>query len=195
MTKDKGPLIIVSGPAGSGKSTVVGRLLAASARPLRAAVSATTRPARPRESDGKHYHFWGRERFLEALRRGEFLEHAEVHGNYYGTLRAEVERYREEGVGILLVIDVQGAEQVRRQYPEAVTVFLKAASPAVLEARLRGRGTESEEAIWLRLAAAAREEARSGEYQHVLVNADLDQTVAALRQIVESSFERGSHAG
>lgn len=195
MTKDQGPLIIVSGPSGVGKSTVIRRLCETCAWPLRASVSATTRPPRDGEEDGKHYHFWTRDRFERALREGAFLEHAEVHGNYYGTLRAEVEPYRERGTGVLLDIDVQGAEQVRRRCPEAVTVFLKAASPAVLEARLRGRRTESEEAIRRRLAAAAREEAHSGEYQHLLVNAGLDETVAALRQVVERCFERGSHAG
>jgi guanylate kinase len=186
MAKDKGPLIIVSGPSGCGKSTVVERLLESTSRLLRVAVSATTRAPRDGESNGKHYHFWTRERFEQALREGGFLEHEEVHGNYYGTLRSEVDRYREQGIGILLVIDVQGAEKIRKVCPDAVSVFLKSPSPAVLEERLRGRGTESEPAIQRRLAAARAEEARSGEYTYQLVNDKLDDTVAALRRIVES---------
>jgi guanylate kinase len=195
MTKERGPLIIVSGPSGCGKSTVVRRLLESTDRPLRVAVSATTREPRPGEIDGTHYHYWTRERFEEALGRGEFLEHAAVHGGYYGTLRSEVGRYRDEGVGVVLVIDVQGAAKVREQCPDAVTVFLQSPSAAVLEERLRGRGTESESAIQRRLAAARAEEARSGEYTHVLVNDRLDDTVAALRRIVESQFQGGEHAG
>jgi guanylate kinase len=191
----KGPLLIVSGPAGSGKSTAVERLLRATDRPLHVSVSATTRAPRAGEVDGKDYHFWTAERFAQALREGKFLEHAEVHGNQYGTLRDEVDRYREEGTGVILVIDVQGAALVRRQCPDAVSVFLKPPSAAVLEQRLRGRGTETEAAIGRRLEAAAREEARAGEYQYVLVNERLNETVAALRAIVEDHFERGSHAG
>ena len=195
MTQDKGPLIIVSGPAGSGKSTVVERLLRTTTLPLRVAVSATTRPPRAGEIDGKHYHFWAPERFARALAAGEFLEHAEVHGNSYGTLRSEVERYREQGTGVVLVIDVQGADQVRRQCPDAVSVFLMPPSPEVLERRLRGRGTESEEAVRRRLEGAKRELARSGEYDYQVVNDELDDAVARLRDIVARHFTRGNHAG
>jgi guanylate kinase len=190
-----GPLIIVSGPSGVGKSTVIRRLLEGSARPLRVSVSATTRPPRGREEDGKDYHFWTRERFEQALAEGAFLEYAQVHGNYYGTLRSEVEPYRARDVGVVLDIDVQGAEQVRRQCPDAVSVFLTTSSPAVLEQRLRGRGTETEAAIQRRLAAARGEEARSGEYQYRLVNDVLEEAVAGLRKIVDSQLEGGSHAG
>jgi guanylate kinase len=191
----QGPLIIVSGPSGAGKSTVIRRLLEASAGRLRLSVSATTRPPRGREEDGKDYHFWTRERFEQALAEGAFLEHAQVHGNYYGTLRSEVEPYRARGVGVVLDIDVQGAEQVRRHCPDAVSVFLSTSSPAVLERRLRGRGTETEAAIQRRLAAARAEEARSGEYQYRIVNDVLEEAVAGLRQIVDSQLEGGDHAG
>src|SRR5947208_1906839 len=105
----KGPLIILSGPSGSGKSTVVRRLLASPDPPLRLAVSATTRPPRAQEQDGKHYHFWTRERFQQGIEAGEFLEWAEVFANLYGTPRQEVEPWRERGVGVILEIDVQGA--------------------------------------------------------------------------------------
>src|SRR5215510_9512995 len=114
----KGPLIILSGPSGVGKSTVVGRLLAGGDPPLRLSVSATTRPRRPGEVDGVHYHFWTRERFAKELAAGAFLEHAEVHDQLYGTPRAEVDPYRERGMGVILDIDVQGAASIRRLYPD-----------------------------------------------------------------------------
>jgi guanylate kinase len=188
MTMTLGPLIIVSGPSGCGKSTVVERLLRSTTRPLRAAVSATTRGMREGEVEGTNYHFWTRERFERILKEGGFLEHAEVHGNYYGTLRSEVDRYRDQGIGVILVIDVQGAAKVRKECPEAVSVFLKSPSREVLEERLRGRGTESEADIRRRLAEAQREEARSGEYDYQVINDKLDDTVAELRRIVERSF-------
>src|SRR5262245_59649966 len=121
----KGPLVILSGPSGCGKSTVIGRLLDGSGLPLRLSVSATTRRPRPNEQDGVHYHFWSVERLQEELARDGFLEWARVHGNSYGTPRAEVAPFRERGWGVLLDIDVQGAAQVRSRCPDAVSVFLR----------------------------------------------------------------------
>src|SRR5947209_5390237 len=115
----RGPLVVLSGPTASGKTTVVDRLLATSplAPRLRRAVTATTRSPRPGEVDGVHYHFWTPQRFQEALAGGEMLEEAVVHGNHYGTPREEVEKFRDQGKGVILIIDVQGAAQVRRLYP------------------------------------------------------------------------------
>lgn len=186
----KGPLIILSGPSGSGKSTVLQRLLAPGDLPLHLSVSATTRRPRPGEVDGVHYHFWPRERFEAELRVGAFLEHAEVHGNYYGTLRREVEPVRERGQGVLLDIDVQGAAQVRQLCPDVFTVFLATPSPEVYEHRLRGRGTEGEESIRRRLETARRELERMGEYDAVVVNDDLGAAVARLRDLVLRRLER-----
>src|SRR5262245_3982086 len=118
----KGPFIILSGPSGSGKSTVICRLLACPDPPLRLSVSATTRPRRDYEQEGVHYHFWTRERFQQGIQAGEFLEWATVWDNYYGTPKAEVEAYRQRGVGVILDIDVQGAAQVRRTCPDAVAI-------------------------------------------------------------------------
>jgi guanylate kinase len=190
-----GPLIILSGPSGSGKSTVLDRLLAESDLPLHVSVSATTRLPRSGEVDGKHYHFWTRQRFEKAQRAGEFLEWAEVHGCLYGTLRSEVEPYRAQGRGVILDIDVQGAAVIRRLYPDSVSIFLRTSSLQTYEARLRQRGTEKEEAIQRRLAAARRELAHAGEYDYQIVNDDLATAVAEVERIVRRQFERGKHAG
>jgi guanylate kinase len=190
----KGPLIIVSGPSGSGKSTVIARVLqemAAAGKPLHLSVSATTRAPRKGEVKGVHYHFWTREEFAAALAAGEFLEHAEVHGARYGTLRREVDNHRERGVGVVLDIDVQGAGQVRKLYTDQVSVFLCASSLDTYEQRLRKRGTETEESIRRRLAGAQRELARAGEYDYRVINDDLDKAVAELRAIVERQFQKG----
>jgi guanylate kinase len=179
-----GPLFILSGPSGSGKTTVLQKLLHPGDLPLRLAVSATTRPLRPNEQDGVHYHFWTRERFEEAIRNAEVLEWAQVHGNYYGTLRQEVEPYRRQGIGVILAIDVQGAAQIRRQCPDAVSIFLQAPSFEEYERRLRHRQSETEESIQRRLATARRELEHVGEYQYVVVNDDLERAVAELRRLI-----------
>src|SRR5260370_21262405 len=165
----KGLLIILSGPSGSGKSTLLERLLAKADLPLQGYVSATTRLPRGGEIDGKHYYFWTPERFEEAKRAGEFLESAQVHGCQYGTLRSEVDPYRRQGISVILDIDVQGAAQIRRIYPDSISIFLRAGSLETYEARLRRRGTENEESIRRRLAGAAQALDRAGQggYQGV----------------------------
>jgi guanylate kinase len=191
------PLIILSGPSGSGKTTVIRRLLTELERdryPMHLSVSATTRPRRKGEQDAVDYYFWTRERFEAELAGGAFLEHAQVHGNYYGTLRREVEPFLQKGIGVLLDIDVQGAAQVRPQFPEHVSVFMRAPSAAAYEERLRGRGTEDEAALQRRLRRAQQELARAGEYTEQLVNDNLDAAVAALGAIVRRQWERCTHA-
>jgi guanylate kinase len=158
--------------------------------PARLSVSATTRPPRPAETDGVDYHFWTRERFEQGIAADAFLEWAQVHGNYYGTLRQEVEPYRQKGIAVLLDIDVQGAAQVRARCPDSYSVFLQAPSLEVLERRLRGRGTETEEAIERRLATARRELEHIGEYDRVVVNDDLERAVREMRQVVEEQLQR-----
>jgi guanylate kinase len=191
----KGPLIILSGPSGCGKTTVIERVLARGDLPLRLSVSATTRGPRRGERDGVHYHFWTRERFEEELRAGGFLEHAEVYGNWYGTLRREVEPYRERGVGVILDIDTRGTDQVRAKCPDAVTVFLRTSSWEEYERRLRARGTEDEAALRRRLEGARRELARAADYDHQVVNDDLASAVSQFHQIIGAAFERSGHAG
>jgi guanylate kinase len=170
-----GPLILVSGPSGSGKSTLIRRVLDAPPLPLRLAVSATTRAPRPGERDGVDYYFWSREHFESQLAAGAFLEHARVHGEFYGTPRMEVDSYREQGTGVILDIDVQGADQIRPLYPDALTVFIALSRWELYEQRLRLRHTENEEAIARRLQTAEQELKRIGDYQCVILNDDLDQ--------------------
>ncbi len=197
---DKGPLIILSGPSGSGKSTVIRRVLANPDVPLRLSVSVTTRLRRLSEQDGVDYYFWPRERFEQGRKAGEFLEWAEVFGNFYGTPKAEVDAYRERGVGVILEIDVQGAAQVRQAYPQAVSIFLHAASLdlaeelKVLENRLRARHTETEEALQRRLAGARLELARAAEYDYQVINDDLDRAVAEVLRIIKVHWGVSNHA-
>jgi guanylate kinase len=184
-----GPLIIVAGPSGSGKSTLIRRVLDAGRYPLRLAVSATTRARRPSERDGIEYHFWSRERFQEELRAGKFLEHAEVHGqNLYGTPRDEVDGWREKGYGVILDIDVQGAEQVRRHYPDHVSVFIQLAAWPLYEQRLRQRGSETDASIARRLETARRELERSAEFQHTIINDDLERAAGELLELIGRYF-------
>lgn len=190
-----GPLIVISGPSGSGKSKLIQLLLERTKLPLRLSVSVTTRPPRPGEVEGVHYRFWSMERFRKEVADGGFLEWAEVFGNGYGTPVAEVEPYRRQGLGVVLDIDVQGWEQVRRRCPDARSIFIRASTPEVNEQRLRARGTESEEALRQRLAGALRELACADRYEFQVVNDDLDVALRRLEDITATLFERNDHAG
>jgi guanylate kinase len=184
-----GPLIIVSGPAGSGKSTLIEIAVRVFGTRLRHSVSATTREPRKGEVDGVHYHFWTRERFEAGIAAGEFLEYATVFGkHYYGTPRSEVEPFRRKGLAVILDIDVQGASQVRRTCPDAYTVFLDT-PPGEHERRLRERNTESEVAVQRRLAEARVELARAHEFDRRIVNDDRDRAAAELCDIIRSRLE------
>jgi guanylate kinase len=186
----KGPLIIISGPSGSGKSTVIARLLARKDLPLHLSVSATTRQPRNGEQNGRDYFFLPKQEFLERIARDEFLEHAEVHGNYYGTLKEQVNSSRDKGKGVILDIDVQGAAQVRVRCPDNVSIFLRPPSLAVLEQRLRDRKTETEQAIELRLHNASRELTHADEYQYQVVNDNVERAVQEIHSILVPLFGR-----
>jgi guanylate kinase len=187
----RGPLVILSGPSGIGKSTVVDRIRARGDLPLRQSVSVTTRAPRPGEREGEHYNFWDRARFEAELEAGGFLEWAQVHGNYYGTPRRAVELLRDSGLGVVMVIDVQGAEKVRSRCPDAVSIFLLPSRLDDLERRLRDRGTEDEASVQRRLANARRELERAGEYDYQVINDDLDTTVEQVHNIIEQQFGSG----
>ncbi len=188
--------VVLSGPSGSGKTTIVERLLERSPVKLVKSVSATTRRPRKNERDGINYYFLTADEFEARRDREEFLECAEVHGtgNWYGTLKSEVERARRLGGWALLEIDVQGALQILRSYPRALTIFLRTSSEAEYEKRLRGRGTDAEEIIQRRLANARNELKHAPVYRFQVVNDDLDRAVGEIVNIV-SSWEEEAHAG
>ena len=173
------PLVVVSGPSGVGKSTVVQAVLR-QAPEVWLSVSATTRAARPGEVDGEHYFFLTQEQFDELVAKGEFLEWATFAGNSYGTPRGPVDKRRSQGIPVVLEIELFGARQVRKADAGARLVFLAPPSWEVLEARLRGRGTESEEAVAARLEAARVEMAAQGEFDEVVVNTDVETAAQTL---------------
>ncbi len=193
MTKS-GPLIIISAPSGTGKTTIVKRLLAVDALRLRLAVSATTRPKRDGEVDGTDYHFVTKEEFERRIAENGFLEWAQVHANLYGTPVDEVQKIRQDGDVPLLDIDVAGARQVREKCPEAKSIFLTTPSREELERRLRARKTESEEQIQIRLKNAQQEEQHAHEYTKQIVNDDLETTVAEMVQTVQTFLEAQNDA-
>jgi guanylate kinase len=181
-------VLVLSGPAGVGKTTVVHRLLDVSPVKLMKCVSATTRPPRSGEVDGSDYYFLSPEEFEQKRQRGDFLECAEVHraGYWYGTLKSEVERAARAGAWAFLEIDVQGALNVMQAYPAAVTIFLKTPSVDDYEQRLRKRATESEEVIQRRLQTAREELKQADRYRFCVVNDDLDRTVGEITNILKS---------
>jgi guanylate kinase len=181
----RGLLLILASPSGAGKSTLSRRLLAWDGA-IRFSVSATTRPPRPGEVDGREYHFRTRAEFLTMVAAGEMLEHAEVFGNLYGSPRGPVAAALAEGRDTLFDVDWQGGQQIRNSAlgADVVSVFILPPSIAALEARLNGRGQDSAEVIAGRMARARDEISHWGEFDYVLVNDDIDRTEAELRTIV-----------
>ncbi len=187
----RGKLVVMSGPSGVGKTTVLRRLLATCRLPLRASVSATTRPPRSGEVDGVDYHFLSEAEFHRRRSEGEFLECYEVYssGWWYGTLNSEVTSGFQSGKWVVLGIDVHGAFSVVERYPDAVTIFLRPSSLEELEKRLRGRGTEDDEVVQRRLDQAKNELALADRYRYQVVNDDLDRAVHEICDILVRSGE------
>lgn len=178
-------VFIISAPSGTGKSTLAKAVLATDDR-LEFAVSVTTRPPRPKESDGKEYRFVTREGFVAMRERGEFLEWAEVYGHYYGTPRSALARAAAKGQDLLLDIDVQGAAALMSKLPDAVTIFILPPSRGELAQRLKSRSSDDEAAIARRLGKASAEIRKYRSYSYVVVNDDLERTVGRIRAIVEA---------
>jgi guanylate kinase len=180
-----GILFIISSPSGGGKTSLVRALLEAEPE-VRLSVSYTTRAARASEVDGRDYHFVTPPEFERMLEAGEFLESAVIYGNRYGTSQKWIERERAEGHDVLLEIDWQGAQQVRRLMRQVVSIFILPPSPEVLESRLRSRGQDSEEIVARRLAAARHEIAHVSEYEYVIINEDFNRAAQDLRSIIRA---------
>ena len=185
-TADKGALVVISGPSGVGKGSVAREVLLRD--PLtRFSVSATTRLPRPGEIDGKSYYFLSEEEFLLRRAQREFLEWAQVFGNYYGTLHSEVDRLLDAGFNVLLDIDTQGAANVRQLRPEAVSVFIMPPSMEELKRRIIRRGTETPDVLEFRLSRAESEMALATNYDYIIVNDDLETAAGELLDIIAAS--------
>ena len=178
-------LIIITGPSGVGKGTVVKELLDRN-KDIWLSISATTRNPRVGEKDGLNYYFISEERFKDMIDKKEFLEWAQFAGNYYGTPLSTVNEKIEKGFIVLLEIEVEGAKQIKEKFPESLSIFLLPPSKAELEKRIRNRGTEKEEAIDRRLSRADYEIASSDEFDFVLTNHDVDETVKEVFKIIKS---------
>jgi guanylate kinase len=185
ITSTAGSLFIVAAPSGAGKSTLVNALLAQEPQ-IKLSISSTTRPPRPGEQDGREYHFTTVEDFVAREKAGEFLEHAEVHGNYYGTSRLIIEEQMRAGTDVLLEIDWQGAQQVRKQFPGAVGIFILPPSIPALEERLKKRGQDEPHVITRRILAAGGEMAHS-EFEYVIINQDFTTALSELNAIVKAT--------
>ncbi|MBX3419980.1 MAG: guanylate kinase [Pirellulaceae bacterium] len=186
----------MSGPSGAGKSTVVRGLLQHCPLPIQLSVSVTTRSPRPGEVSGREYHFVSREKFQQLRAEDAFLECKEVFGcgDWYGTLRSTVTDGLAVGNWVLLEIDVQGALSVLEQYPQAISIFIHPGSLSELEQRLRGRGTDSEQAIARRLEVAAQELLALPRYRYEIVNHQVEQSVTQICQLLQQLSQETTHA-
>lgn len=185
----KGTLFVISAPSGAGKTSLV-RALVDSLKGVAVSVSHTTRAMRPGETDGVHYHFVAKAEFLAMAERGEFLEHAQVFDNFYGTSQASVEQQLRDGLDVILEIDWQGAEQVRRLMPDCQSIFILPPSHAALEQRLRARGQDSDEVIARRMRDAVNEMSHYAEFDYLVINDDFDTALIELRSIFRADRAR-----
>lgn len=182
----KGKLLVISGPSGAGKGTVIGELMKRRGD-MCFSVSATTRAPRPGEQDGVNYFYMSKRQFVDMIDHGELLEYAQYVDNYYGTPKAYVEQKLDAGMTVVLDIEVQGAKNVVNAMPEAISVYLVPPSYEELERRLRGRGTETEEVIQGRLKRALEEAQMADFYQYIVVNDNLDEAVRELDALITAA--------
>ena len=180
-----GLLFVITAPSGAGKSSLIRGLLAAE-RGVALSVSYTTRPPRPGEADGREYHFVGLRTFEAMLERGEFVESAEVHGHRYGTSQKVLEQARATGLDLVLEIDWQGAEQVRRLHPDAIGIFILPPSMSELERRLRARAQDADDVIRRRLENAEEEMQHAVEFKYAIINNNFDDALLDLRAVVRA---------
>ena len=192
MTRNnEGQLIILSGPSGSGKGTIVKRLLSQREDTV-LSVSMTTRQPRPGEVDGVHYHFCTREEFEKVIAEDGFLEYAEYNGNYYGTPEAPIRRLLSEGKNVILEIEVQGAEKVMNHRSDLVSIFITIPSIEELERRLRDRGTETDDKVRGRMETARQELTRAFRYHYVVLNDEVELATARINTIIDAESMRYS---
>ncbi len=186
----KGLLIVVSGPSGVGKGTVIKQIIDDPELKLSYSVSMTTREMREGEKEGVNYYYVTRDQFIRTRDEGGLLEWTEFVGNYYGTPAAEIERLRREGRNVLLEIEVEGCMQVKEKIPDALTIFIVPPSMKELENRIRGRRSEPEEILQQRLAKAARELEMSSQYRYVVCNDDVDLAADIIRVIIKHHMRK-----
>lgn len=186
---DKGLLVVLSGPSGTGKGTVIRQILEDNQQ-VRLSISATTRQPREGENHGEHYFFVSRDEFETMIQDNAVLEYAEYCGRYYGTPKAPIDNWRANGDDVILEIEVQGGAQVKEKCPDCVTIFILPPSEEELENRLRGRGTEDEETIQKRLAAAKEELKEADRYDYNVVNNDVAETAAEIMEILRREREK-----
>lgn len=184
----RGKLVVISAPSGAGKTTIARAILAAHPT-LGFSVSATTRPVRAGEREGRDYFFLTKEEFLRRIEAGDFVEWEEIYGNYYGTIREEIDRALERGRHILFDIDVKGALSIRRRYPQSLLIFIRPPSLEVLLERLRNRKTESDAAVSRRMERVPLEMQLGEAFDHQVVNDDLPGAIAEVNEIVSSYLE------
>ena len=188
--RDKGLLIVISGPSGVGKGTVIKRFIEDPDLKLAFSVSMTTRERREGEVEGVNYYYVTREEFEKTIKEGGLLEWTEFVGNYYGTPLAAVEKLRSEGKNVLLEIEVDGCQQVKKKVPDALTIFIVPPSIKELENRIRGRKTEAEEIVQQRLAKAEKELEKTNQYRYVVCNDDVDLAADIIRVIIRHHMEK-----
>ncbi|SDH15197.1 guanylate kinase [Pseudomonas flavescens] len=186
MGTTTGTLYIISAPSGAGKSSLVKALIDSEPH-VRVSVSHTTRAMRPGESDGVHYHFVGHAQFTSMLERNEFLEHAQVFGNHYGTSQRSLEKTLAEGIDLILEIDWQGAQQVRRLMPQAKSIFILPPTLEALRHRLTGRGQDSGEVIEQRMREAVSEMSHYVEYDYLVINDDFSHALSDLKAVLRAN--------